>query len=89
MKIKKESGNLNKLKNLVYLVLIIFVKILDYLQVLTYFKNNIVKNTLDNAWKLRSFHKVLTFRNKLKFNIYCIGDSHASFFSGYDRIQLG
>ena len=89
MKTEKESGNLNKLKNLLYLVLIILVKILDYLQVLTYLKNKIIKKTLNNAWKLKPLHKVLTFRNKLKFNIYCIGDSHASFFSGYDRIPLG
>jgi len=89
MKLEKESGNLINIKNLVYMVLIIFVKILDYLQVLTYFKKKIVKKTLDDAWKLRLLHNVLNFRKKRKFNIYCIGDSHASFFSGYDRIQLG
>lgn len=80
---------MNKLKNLLYLVLIIFVKIFDYLEVLTYFNKILVKKTLDDAWKLVPLRKILTFRKKLKFKIYCIGDSHASFFSGYNRVQLG
>jgi hypothetical protein len=87
MKLEKKSVNLNKLKNLVYLVLIIIVKIFDYQQVLTYFKKILISKTLDEAWKLRPLRNVLTFKNNIRFNIYCIGDSHASFFSGYDRIQ--
>lgn len=87
MKLEKKSVNLNKLKTFENLVLIIIVKILDYLQVLTYFKKIFVSKTLDEAWKLRPLRNVLTFKQNKKFNIYCIGDSHASFFSGYDRIQ--
>ena len=89
MKIEKESNNLNKLKNIWYLVLIFIVKILDYLQVLTILKKSLINTTLNNAWKLKPFHNFLTFRNKIKSNIYCIGDSHAGFFSGYDRMQPG
>ena len=89
MRIDKESGNLSRFKKFVYLVLILLVKLLDYLQVLRHLKNNLIKNTLDNAWKLKPLPKILTFRKEIKSNIYCIGDSHAGFFSGYDRMQPG
>jgi len=89
MKIKKNSGYRIKLKNLFISILILIVKILDNLQVFSDLKRIIIKNTMDSAWKLTYLHRFLNFRNKKKFIIHCIGDSHASFFSGYDQIQSG
>lgn len=65
------------------------MKILDFFRIFSNLKGYFIKITLDYNWKLGLLQKSRILRKKQNFIIHCIGDSHASFFSGYDRIQLG
>ena len=63
------------------------MKILEFLNIFSHLKINIINVTLNYNWKLSLLIKLRFRRKKQKFVIHCIGDSHASFFSGKNCSQ--
>ncbi len=74
-----------KLKKLIYFILIKIVKILEFLNIFSRFKLNIYEITLNYTWNLGLLQKLRIRRKKHKKIIHCIGDSHVTFFSGFQN----